>query len=104
MGTLSGDKNEILFSQFGINYNNEPEVFRKGTVLVQNKRSKRTHKHSESNPTEPEGRDYQHITEFNCDIIGDRFWMEHPYVLLGNPAPVHSKATTHSKKELELTV
>jgi len=34
-GTLSGDKNEILFSQFGINYNTEPEVFRKGTVLIQ---------------------------------------------------------------------
>jgi tRNA(His) guanylyltransferase len=24
-GTFSNDKNEILFSQFGINYNNEPE-------------------------------------------------------------------------------
>ncbi|CAG0883781.1 unnamed protein product [Cyprideis torosa] len=32
-GTVSGDKNEILFSEFGINYNNEPQQFRKGTVL-----------------------------------------------------------------------
>ena len=24
-GTFSNDKNEILFSEFGINYNNEPE-------------------------------------------------------------------------------
>ena len=23
-GTVSGDKNEILFSEFGVNYNNEP--------------------------------------------------------------------------------
>ena len=28
--TNSGEKNEILFSQFNINYNNEPAMFRKG--------------------------------------------------------------------------
>lgn len=33
-GTLAGDKNEILFSQFHINYNDEPQMYRKGTVLV----------------------------------------------------------------------
>ncbi|KAF2235518.1 putative tRNAHis guanylyltransferase Thg1 [Viridothelium virens] len=33
MGTVSSDKNEILFSRFGINYNNEPEIFKKGSVL-----------------------------------------------------------------------
>jgi tRNA(His) guanylyltransferase len=27
-GTLAGDKNEILFSEFNINYNNEEEQFR----------------------------------------------------------------------------
>ena len=32
-GTVSSYKNEILFSRFGINYNNEPEMFRKGTVI-----------------------------------------------------------------------
>jgi hypothetical protein len=32
-GTVSADKNEILFKEFGINYNNEPECFKKGTVL-----------------------------------------------------------------------
>ena len=32
-GTLSSDKNEILFSEFGVNYNNEPAMFRKGTVI-----------------------------------------------------------------------
>uniref|UniRef100_A0A8C7KAG2 Probable tRNA(His) guanylyltransferase n=1 Tax=Oncorhynchus kisutch TaxID=8019 RepID=A0A8C7KAG2_ONCKI len=32
--TLAADKNEILFSQFDINYNNEPLVHRKGTVLI----------------------------------------------------------------------
>lgn len=32
-GTLASDKNEILFSRFHINYNNEPEMFRKGSVI-----------------------------------------------------------------------
>uniref|UniRef100_A0A8K9WZ61 Probable tRNA(His) guanylyltransferase n=1 Tax=Oncorhynchus mykiss TaxID=8022 RepID=A0A8K9WZ61_ONCMY len=32
--TLAADKNEILFPQFDINYNNEPLVHRKGTVLI----------------------------------------------------------------------
>ena len=32
-GTVAADKNEILFSRFHINYNNEPELFRKGSVV-----------------------------------------------------------------------
>jgi hypothetical protein len=30
---FSADKHELLFQQFGINYNNEAEQFKKGTVL-----------------------------------------------------------------------
>lgn len=37
-GTVSSDKNEILFKEFGINYNNEPECFKKGTVLYRDVR------------------------------------------------------------------
>lgn len=33
-GTLSADKNELLFSRFNINYNNIPQVYRKGTTLT----------------------------------------------------------------------
>ncbi|ELU42918.1 Thg1 domain-containing protein [Rhizoctonia solani AG-1 IA] len=33
-GTLSKDKHEILFSNYGINYNGLPERFKKGSVLV----------------------------------------------------------------------
>lgn len=32
-GTLASAKNEILFSRFHINYNNEPEMFRKGSLV-----------------------------------------------------------------------
>ena len=31
---MSADKNELLFSEFGINYNSLPELYRKGTVLL----------------------------------------------------------------------
>ncbi|KAG7660631.1 THG1 [[Candida] subhashii] len=34
MGTVAADKNEILFSELGTNYNNEPEMFKKGTIYV----------------------------------------------------------------------
>ncbi|WVW80765.1 hypothetical protein I302_102751 [Kwoniella bestiolae CBS 10118] len=33
-GTDSKDKNELLFSNFGINYNNLPEQYRKGSICV----------------------------------------------------------------------
>lgn len=33
-GTLAADKNEILFSEFNINYNNESAIHRKGTILI----------------------------------------------------------------------
>ena len=38
-GTLSNDKNEILFSQFKINYNNQPEVYKKGSLVIRVKKS-----------------------------------------------------------------
>lgn len=33
-GTLSGDKNEILFKTYGINYNELNPMFRKGSILL----------------------------------------------------------------------
>ena len=33
-GTVSGQKQELLFTQFGINYNNLEPIFRKGSTLV----------------------------------------------------------------------
>ncbi|KFH45481.1 tRNA(His) guanylyltransferase-like protein [Hapsidospora chrysogenum ATCC 11550] len=32
-GTVASEKNEILFSKFGINYNREPEMYKKGSVI-----------------------------------------------------------------------
>jgi len=33
-GTLSKEKHEILFSEFKLNYNDEPEIFKKGNILI----------------------------------------------------------------------
>jgi len=33
-GTDSAQKHELLFAKLGTNYNNEKEIFRKGTVIV----------------------------------------------------------------------
>lgn len=35
-GTLAADKHEMLFSRFQMNYNDEPEIFRKGSVIYRN--------------------------------------------------------------------
>ena len=32
-GTIASEKNEILFSEFKINYNNEADMFKKGSII-----------------------------------------------------------------------
>lgn len=62
-GTLAKDKNEILFSEFGINYNNEPQQYRKGTTIIKDK-------------------DKKELLELYCDIINDApFWEENAELL-----------------------
>ncbi|XP_063982933.1 probable tRNA(His) guanylyltransferase isoform X2 [Diachasmimorpha longicaudata] len=68
-GTLSAFKNELLFQDFGINYNNEPQMFRKGTTLFREL----------INDTDGRSR-YKVISIFD-DIIGNKFWDEHPEIL-----------------------
>ncbi|XP_033232066.1 probable tRNA(His) guanylyltransferase [Belonocnema kinseyi] len=63
-GTVSSDKNEMLFHDFGINYNNELPIFRKGTILMR-----------KAVPAEHGKTKNEIITIFD-DLIGDRFWIE----------------------------
>ncbi|ANQ06232.1 tRNA(His) guanylyltransferase [Plasmodium coatneyi] len=39
MTTQKKDKNELLFSRFGINYNELPEIFRRGSILMRAEQS-----------------------------------------------------------------
>lgn len=70
-GTYSSDKNEILFSKFGINYNNLPEMYRKGTILLR------------KNVEVPkrDGKRTQIIVPFFVDLIRDPFWQKHSEIL-----------------------
>ncbi|XP_075458308.1 putative tRNA(His) guanylyltransferase isoform X4 [Ascaphus truei] len=85
-GTLAAEKNEILFSEFNINYNTEPVIYRKGTVLVWQKVTEVTKKRiklpNESEEKEVEvSRRRTKTFPLHCDIIGDQFWEEHSEIL-----------------------
>ena len=47
---MSSDKNELLFQEFEINYNNLPAVHRKGTILLRVKVSRKHDVHYENTP------------------------------------------------------
>ena len=78
-GSVSGDKNEILFSEFNINYNNEPEQFKKGTTIVRKKVEIPLDcdaKQESSSDNQPKTKIRTKITHLHCDIIRDDFWNE----------------------------
>ncbi|KAG6459296.1 hypothetical protein O3G_MSEX011322 [Manduca sexta] len=68
-GTVSADKNEILFQEFNMNYNNEPEIFKRGTLLIRK---------SISNDQEHQSV----IIDVHDDMLRDKFWVEHSSLLL----------------------
>ena len=92
-GSLAADKNEILFSRFGINYNNEPLVYRKGTVIY---RSYEEHATANGTSSEAKAVDPTSKTQMekerkrklkaviaveHVDLIGEAFWEAHPSIL-----------------------
>ncbi|CAZ80201.1 unnamed protein product [Tuber melanosporum] len=86
-GTSSADKNEILFSRFGINYNNEPAIYRKGSV--QQKQQEEEHetagipKFKSKTPRKKEEKRTRKtkIVIDHVDIIGEGFWERRPWLL-----------------------
>ena len=64
-------KNEMLFSQFGINYNNEPEVYKKGTLLIRVKKieSERPPKKSENKNIDEINNKINEINEKNKNFL-----------------------------------
>ncbi|CAE1272684.1 THG1 [Acanthosepion pharaonis] len=84
-GTLSSDKNEILFTEFNINYNNLPEIYRKGTILIRQKKGN-TESQTPSCTTssyycQQNKKTRPRISMLHVDIIGNSFWNEHPELL-----------------------
>lgn len=112
-GTLSSDKNEILFSRYGINYNNEPEMFRKGSVVFREYELEEPGKvHGNGTDAVEVGSRVEASTEVpeedvvpsktqaeklrkarvktkviieHVDIIKDEFWEKRPWILSGKP-------------------
>ncbi len=107
-GTVSSQKNEILFSEFGVNYNNEPQQFRKGSVIYKKKveipvdgEEKTDEQNGEdvskyrwesqggdkrqdgrqAKYARPDTKVRQRLFEEACDIIGDTFWEANPHLL-----------------------
>lgn len=69
-GTVSADKNEILFKEFNINYNNEPEIFKRGTLLLK-----------KTVNVESCGRCMTVIVDVHDDMLKDKFWSSHANLL-----------------------
>jgi tRNA(His) guanylyltransferase len=67
-GTVSSDKNEMLFQEFNINYNNLPAIYRKGTILLQKQ-------------IKVDGKQKKTIIPLHDDLIRDKFWKEHDEIL-----------------------
>ena len=80
-GTFSKDKNEMLFSQFGINYAKEPEIYRRGSILIRElvhdeEKLKKFNKLKEEKPelkvSEPKKK--LTLVEKYDDMIKGNFW------------------------------
>ena len=111
-GTLSSDKNEILFSRYGINYNNEPELFKKGSVVFReyelenmetngdDSKCVKQKSELELNTEAPEeavvlsktqsekmrkAKTKARVVVEHVDIHKDEFWAKRPWILSGIP-------------------
>ncbi|OZJ02424.1 hypothetical protein BZG36_04829 [Bifiguratus adelaidae] len=77
-GTSSAQKQEILFSQYGINYAKEPEMFKKGSVIL---RQPTTVSVVSEKTGQPVMREKMIPTISFVDMIKDEFWIQRPYLL-----------------------
>ncbi|XP_019739734.1 putative tRNA(His) guanylyltransferase isoform X2 [Hippocampus comes] len=84
-GTLAADKNEILFSEFDLNYNNEAAIHRKGTTLIWEKHDETVTKQIKGVNDERKDvhvtRSKKIVQAYHCDIIGEEFWQQHSNIL-----------------------
>eukprot|EP01104_Vermistella_antarctica_P001565 TRINITY_DN1162_c0_g1_i2.p1 TRINITY_DN1162_c0_g1~~TRINITY_DN1162_c0_g1_i2.p1 ORF type:complete len:301 (-),score=79.38 TRINITY_DN1162_c0_g1_i2:23-925(-) len=81
-GTVSSEKNEIMFSEFGLNYNQLHEIYKKGSVLI---KGKVLEKAIDSRTGEEIDRLRKGVVLLHVDVIGDAFWKERPALLRSDP-------------------
>lgn len=78
---LAADKNELLFSKFKINYNNLPELLRKGTFIYRKQFKKSEEKQIDEFIEGDDGGINKGLIIENIDIIPDKFWNDNSYLL-----------------------
>ena len=86
--TCAAEKNELLFSKFGINYNKLPQLYRKGTTLIWQPTQAEVTQPVEQLSTAKSGGSREtkkqlkpEVLVLNVDIIGEQFWNEYSYIL-----------------------
>jgi len=104
-GSLAAEKNEILFSRFQINYNNEPDIYKKGSVVFRNYEladpggASPTIDETALDAGQPDvsrtqvekarkQRSRAEITVEHVDIIKDDFWERRPWLLSNKPGRI----------------
>ncbi|KAJ4004352.1 tRNA-His guanylyltransferase [Fusarium irregulare] len=103
-GTLAKDKNEILFSECSINYNNEPEMYKKGSVIFRDYELVEPSSHnitetvdSQAEPVQQsktqrekdkKSRAKARVVIEHVDIIKDDFWDRRPWLLSNKPGKI----------------
>ncbi|KAK0751476.1 tRNA guanylyltransferase [Schizothecium vesticola] len=104
-GTYSADKHEILFSRFSVNYNNEPEILRKGSVIFRDyelvepdstqnimleveKLAEPVQQSKTQAEKDKKKRAKAPIVVQHLDIIKDDFWDRRPWLLSNKPGKV----------------
>lgn len=109
---MSSDKNEILFSRFGINYNNEDSIYKKGSVVYRQYQLVDLSAESTGAGAHEEDQDPVNVKELSraqqeklrklrrkvkvvvdhVDIIKDEFWQRRPWILSGKAGKVPVEA------------
>ncbi|ELQ37106.1 tRNA(His) guanylyltransferase [Pyricularia oryzae Y34] len=104
-GTFAADKNEILFSKFGINYNNELDIYKKGSVVFRDYILEEPQdgqgvaqkvealvepvvKSKTQAENEKKKRAKARVTVEHLDIIKDDFWDRRPWLLSNKPGEI----------------
>ncbi|KAJ2082181.1 tRNA-histidine guanylyltransferase 1-like [Coemansia sp. RSA 988] len=98
-GTLSRDKNELLFSEYGINYNAIEDIFKKGSVIIRDREL--VDVVDKAGMTSKRSRGV--VRTLHCDIIKDAFWISHPEILRGKLTGAERKKERVRQREIELS-
>lgn len=92
MGTMSDYKNELLFQQFGVNYNDLPTIYRRGSIILRNI-VEETIERSPGVFAQKRRRAFVTVHE---DMTKDQFWSDHPDLLGFHPQQQQGRSGSSS--------